>query len=97
MRAPTLRLLSSVASRLNLKMRRWDFVAAYLQGELLDGEEICCHAPAGHAIIGVDGREQVLRVIKPIYGMSQAGRRWQRSLYPWMNEWTTGDAKVTQT
>ena len=96
MRAPTLRLLSSVASRLNLKMRRWDFVAAYLQGELLDGEEIYCHAPAGHATIGADGKEQVLRVIKPIYGMSQAGRRWQRSLYPWMNEWTTGGAKFTQ-
>ena len=26
-------------------------------------------------------------VQKPIYGMAQAGRRWQRSLYPWLLDW----------
>ena len=87
MRAPTLRLLSSLAAKLDLKMRRWDFVAAYLQGELLEGEVVYCHAPPGHPSTGSDGREQVLKVIKPIYGMAQAGRRWQRTLYPWMEEW----------
>eukprot|EP00965_Chrysotila_dentata_P059443 1972502-Pleurochrysis_carterae.AAC.1 len=24
---------------------------------------------------------------EPIYGMAQAGRRWQRSLFPWLREW----------
>ena len=24
--------------------------------------------------------------MKPIYGMSQAGRRWQRTLFPWMKD-----------
>ena len=87
MRAPTLRLLSSVSAELDLKMHRWDFVAAYLQGELLDGEVVYCHPPPGHATIGADGRERVLKVLKPIYGMAQAGRRWQRTLYPWMSNW----------
>ena len=26
------------------------------------------------------------KVIKPIYGMAQAGRRWQRTLFPWLEE-----------
>ena len=87
MRSSTLRLLASTATQLNLRMRRWDFVAAYLQGELLEGEVVYCHAPPGHPRIGADGREQVLKVLKPIYGMAQAGRRWQRTLYPWMSAW----------
>ena len=26
---------------------------------------------------------QICRVEKPIYGMAQAGRRWQRTIFPW--------------
>ena len=91
MRGPTMRLLSSLAARLNLRMRRWDFVSAYLQGELLEGEVVYCSPPPGHATLGADGRQQVLKVVKPIYGMAQAGRRWQRSLYPWMEAWRSDD------
>ena len=25
-----------------------------------------------------------VHVVKPIYGMAQAGRRWQRTLFPWL-------------
>ena len=96
MRGPTMRLLSSLAARLNLRMRRWDFVSAYLQGELLEGEVVYCLPPPGHASVGADGRDQVLKVVKPIYGMAQAGRRWQRSLYPWMEEWQADCAKFTR-
>ena len=96
MRAPTLRMLASIASKLGLRMRRWDFVAAYLQGELLEGEVVYCKAPAGHATKGADGLDQVLKVVKPIYGMAQAGRRWQRTLYPWMEEWCSKGAKFTR-
>ena len=81
MRPSTLRLLSSVAARLNLGMRRWDFVAAYLQGQLEPGEVVYCHPPPGHSLPEGDGH--VCRVEKPIYGMAQAGRRWQRSIFPW--------------
>eukprot|EP00965_Chrysotila_dentata_P022599 748337-Pleurochrysis_carterae.AAC.1 len=68
-------------------MRRWDFVAAYLQGELQSGEVVYCHAPPGYSTYGADGRPRVCRVEKPVYGMAQAGRRWQRSLFPWLRDW----------
>eukprot|EP00965_Chrysotila_dentata_P171715 5666521-Pleurochrysis_carterae.AAC.1 len=38
MRPTSLRALASMAAQHNMHMRRWDFVAAYLQGELQDGE-----------------------------------------------------------
>ena len=87
MRSSTLRALSACATHLDLAMRRWDFVSAYLQGELLEGEVVYCLAPPGHETLGKDGLQQIIRVDKPIYGMAQAGRRWQRSLYPWLAAW----------
>eukprot|EP00966_Prymnesium_polylepis_P011286 260026-Prymnesium_polylepis.1 len=85
MRATSLRLLCALAApRFGMTMRRWDFVSAYLQGSLLEGEVVYCSMPPGHEMTGSDGRERVCRVEKPIYGMSQAGRRWQRTIYPWL-------------
>eukprot|EP00965_Chrysotila_dentata_P035922 1195624-Pleurochrysis_carterae.AAC.1 len=67
-----------------MRMRRWDFVAAYLQGELEQDEVVYCHAPPGYATPGADGRPRVCRIEKPVDGMAQAGRRWQRSLFLWL-------------
>ena len=69
-------------------MRRWDFVAAFLQGKLLEDEDVYCSMPPGYAT-GLDpsnpsGKGVVLKVNKPIYGMAQAGRRWQRTLFPYL-------------
>ena len=30
------------------------------------------------------GGETCLRINKPIYGMAQAGRRWQRTIFPYL-------------
>ena len=79
-------MLTAVAARFGLSLRRWDFASAYLQGVLEDGEVVYCLAPPGHATIGADGRPRICKVVKPIYGMAQAGRRWQRSLFPWLLE-----------
>eukprot|EP00965_Chrysotila_dentata_P041985 1393027-Pleurochrysis_carterae.AAC.1 len=87
MRAASLRTLASIAAQRGLSMRRWDFVAAYLQGELEPGEVVYCHPPPGYEFLGQDGKPRVCRVFKPIYGMAQAGRRWQRSLFPWLIFW----------
>ena len=84
MRSTSLRLLTALASRLDLHMRRWDFVAAYLQGELLPDEVVHCKMPQGYEQMGKDGRERICRIEKPVYGMAQAGRRWQRSIFPWL-------------
>ena len=65
-------------------MRRYDFVAAYLQGELLEGETVYCYPPPGYERKGKDGRNQICKILKPVYGMAQAGRRWQRTLFPWL-------------
>eukprot|EP00965_Chrysotila_dentata_P102997 3399874-Pleurochrysis_carterae.AAC.1 len=55
--SPTsLRALSAIANSEHMKMRRWDFVAAYLQGDLERDEVVYCHAPPGYATIGADGR-----------------------------------------
>ena len=102
MRGGSLRLLSAIGGRLGLRMRRWDFVAAYLQGELEPGEVTYCTPPPGYSTALVDGRvrlvpraqgdgiERMCIVTKPVYGMAQAGRRWQRSLFPWLTGWNKG-------
>ena len=53
-------------------MRRWDFVAAYLQGELLEGEVTYCFPPPGYEDehVGRDGRPQICLIQKPVYGMA---------------------------
>ena len=40
-----------------MRMRRYDFVAAYLQGELLEGETVYCFAPPGYERKGADGKD----------------------------------------
>ena len=37
----------------------------------------------GYETLGDDGNHTIWRVLKPIYGMQQGGRPWQRSLFPW--------------
>jgi len=87
MRGTSLRMLSAIAASARCRMRRWDFVSAYLQGDLEAGEVVYCLPPPGHAgEKGADGQPRVCKVLKPIYGMAQAGRRWQRSLFPWLLE-----------
>ena len=87
MRSTSLRLLSNLAANSDMRMRRYDFVAAYLQGELLEGETVFCYPPPGYESKGKDGRNQICRILKPVYGMAQAGRRWQRTLFPWLLEY----------
>ena len=63
-----------------------DFVAAYLQGDFIEGEIIYCFQPPGSNVIGTDGRPMVCAIKKPIYGIPQAGRRLQRKIFPWCKE-----------
>eukprot|EP00965_Chrysotila_dentata_P046582 1547462-Pleurochrysis_carterae.AAC.2 len=83
MRPTTLRALSAIVNSEGMRMRRRDFVAAYLQGNLESNEVVYCHAPPGYATLGADNKPRVCRIEKPVYGMAQAGRRWQRSHFPW--------------
>ena len=42
MRGTSLRLLSALAGQHGFMMRRWDFVSAFLQGDLEKGEVVYC-------------------------------------------------------
>ena len=84
MRAASLRMLTAISAALALSMWRIDFVSAYLQGCLEDGETVYCKQPEGYETTDSNGKPHVLRVEKPIYGLAQAGRRWQRSIFPWL-------------
>ena len=104
MRSGSLRLLCSIAARFGLKMHRWDFVAAYLQGSLLEGEVVFCSPAPGYGTALIDGTvkmvpkeeadgvDRLCRVEKPVYGMAQAGRRCQRTIFPWLIAWNDGTA-----
>lgn len=80
LRPTSLRTLAALSVNLGLRMRRWDFTSAYLQGSLLDGEVVFCSPPPGYESLdedgaerlGEDGRPRILRIEKPIYGMAQA-------------------------
>ena len=96
MRATSLRLLAALSSQLDLMMRRYDFVSAFLQGDLEKGEVIFCECPPGYDEPGPDGMPQVYKVLKPVYGMAQAGRRWQRSLFPWLMDSSPETGNLTQ-
>ena len=64
--------------------RTFDFVSAFLQGDLEQAEQILCRPPPGYETLGDDGNHRIWRVLRPIYGMQQGGRRWQRCLFPWI-------------
>ena len=83
LKATSLRFLAATAAIQGLHMCRFDFVSAFLQGDLEPGEQIVCRPPLGYETLGDDGNHKIWRVLKPIYGMQQGGRRWQRSLFPW--------------
>ena len=88
MRSTSLRMLSALAGHNGFLMRRWDFVSAFLQGDLEEGEVVYCSPPPGpYSTLGADGRQRIWKVNKPVYGMAQAGRRWQRTLFPWLTGW----------
>ena len=86
MRSTSLRLLAAISAANNLSMWRIDFVSAYLQGKLEEGETVFCKMPEGYETTNSDGRPNVLRLEKPIYGLAQAGRRFQRSIFPWLKQ-----------
>lgn len=66
---------------------------------LLEDEVVYCSPAPGYATAMVDGTvrmvpeaegdgvPRICRVERPVYGMAQAGRRWQRSIFPWLLAW----------
>ena len=86
LRTSSVRTLFAFAAKYNCFIRSVDWVAAYLQGELQEGEVVYCHMPSGYEQNDPSGHPYCLEICKPIYGMPQAGRRFQRSIFPWLRE-----------
>ena len=70
----TLWAILALASIKNLKIKQMDVKGAYLNGKL--HEIIYMMQPEGFE----DGTDRVCRLIKPLYGLKQAGREWNNEL-----------------
>jgi len=76
--APTARLTSyrvllAIAAHLNLNLNHLDITTAFLWGKLQDNEQIYMRLPEPH-------KGSVVRLIKSIYGLKQASRRWNQKM-----------------
>ena len=70
----TLCCLISIAAREGWELHQFDVNGAYLKGEL--DEELYMEVPEG---VNIKGRESsVWRLLKPIYGLKQAGHQYQK-------------------
>ena len=45
-----------------------------------------CRMPQGYEQHDTSGRPYMLKIVKPVYGIPQAGRRFQRSIFPWLRK-----------
>jgi Reverse transcriptase (RNA-dependent DNA polymerase) len=71
------RTILALAAWYDWDVQSFDFNGAYLNGELEQDDEIYMQPPPGYDITG-EGK--VLRLLKLLYGLKQAGRRWYETL-----------------
>ena len=76
------RIILAMAARNDWDADTFDFNGAYLNGELDDNEEIYMQAPPSYDSEG----EQVKRLLKSLYGLKQAGRKWYDTLCRALND-----------
>lgn len=69
-RYDTIRALIATAAKENLELFQIDVETAFLYGDLT--EEIYMHQPKGYD----DGSKRVCKMLRPLYGLKQAGRCW---------------------
>ena len=87
LRYSSARALFAYAARNGCKVRSIDLVAAYLQGRFVEGEVVYTWLPQGYGETDSRGRPKLARVMKPIYGIQQSGRRLQRDLFDWLTSY----------
>ena len=83
-RYSSVRGLFAFAAQRNCGVRSIDLTAAYLQGDFEEGEVVFAHMPPGYEETDDDGDQMCVRVVKPVYGIPQSGRRLHRKLRAWM-------------
>lgn len=88
--APTARLESfrtilHIAATLNWDVQHFDIKTAFLHGVLTEDEVTFMEQPPGFESPGKE--EWVMRLMKSIYGMRQASRRWNETFHKAVVEW----------
>jgi len=88
--APTARLESfrsilHLAATLQWDIQHFDIKTAFLHGVLHDDEVTYMEQPPGFEAVGKD--TWVMRLMKSIYGMRQASRRWNETFHKAVVEW----------
>lgn len=73
-RYESLRLLISLAAKMNLQVEQMDAITAFLQGDL--DEDIYIEAPKGYQV----PNGKVLKLQKSLYGLKQSPRMWNKKL-----------------
>jgi transposase InsO family protein len=72
----SIRTILAFTARYDWDIETFDFIGAYLNGELGDDEDIYMQAPPGYE----HEDEHVKHLKKSLYGLKQAGRRWYDTL-----------------
>ena len=77
-RLASIRTVLAIAAAENLEVHQIDIKGAYLNGKLTENEVIYMKQPPGYPVSS--NSNQVLRLLKSLYGLKQAGRRWYQRL-----------------
>ena len=88
--APTVRLESfrtvlHLAASLDWDIRQYNIKTAFLNRVLPETETMFMEQPTGFEVPGKE--EWVMKLMKSIYGMKQAGRIWNQSFHKAVSEW----------
>lgn len=81
-RLSSFRTILAIAARNDWDIDTFDFIGAYLNGELSDDEDIYMQEPPGYETQG----EHVKHLLKSLYGLKQAGRKWYDALSCALND-----------
>ena len=80
-RLTSIRLILAIAARYDWEIESFNFVGAYLNGELDDNEVIYMQSSPGYD----NDPKTVKRLQKSLYGLKQAGRKWYDTLVRTLN------------
>ena len=81
----SLRSILHLAASLQWNIQHFDIKTAFLHGVLTEDETAYMEQPPGFEAPGK--KEWVMRLMKSIYGMRQAGCRWNQTLHKAVSEW----------
>ena len=76
----TVRILLMLAKLYGMKMRQVDYVQAFPQAKLPEGEKVYMEIPPGFDIGEKDKSKYCLRLLKNCYGLKQAAYNWNNLL-----------------